>query len=129
MKNEIIKISHLSKSYGTVEAVKDITLNVYEGELFAFLGPNGAGKSTTINIISTLLKKDKGEVVLNQHKLDEENDRIRNDIGIVFQQSFLDALLTVKENLYTRACFYDLDAATIEKRINNLSEQLSLMNS
>ena len=99
MKNEIIKISHLSKSYGTVEAVKDITLNVYEGELFAFLGPNGAGKSTTINIISTLLKKDKGEVVLNQHKLDEENDRIRNDIGIVFQQSFLDALLTVKENL------------------------------
>ena len=126
MKNEIIKISHLSKSYGTVEAVKDITLNVYEGELFAFLGPNGAGKSTTINIISTLLKKDKGEVVLNQHKLDEENDRIRNDIGIVFQQSFLDALLTVKENLYTRACFYDLDAATIEKRINNLSEQLSL---
>jgi len=126
MKNEIIRIKDLSKSYGKIQAVKNITLNVYEGELFAFLGPNGAGKSTTINILSTLLEKDTGDVLINQHNLGKDNDLIRNDIGIVFQKSFLDDLLTVKENLITRASFYGLEKAVITKRINTLSEQLSL---
>ena len=106
MKNEIIRIHNLSKSYGKLQAVKNISLNVYEGELFAFLGPNGAGKSTTINILSTLLEKDAGEIEINQHILGKDNDKIRNDIGIVFQKSFLDDLLTVKENLITRTSFY-----------------------
>lgn len=126
MKNEIIRINNLSKSYGKLQAVKNISLNVYEGELFAFLGPNGAGKSTTINILSTLLEKDAGEIEINQHILGKDNDKIRNDIGIVFQKSFLDDLLTVKENLITRASFYGLEKAVITKRINTLSEQLSL---
>lgn len=126
MKNEIIRICNLSKSYGKLQAVKNISLNVYEGELFAFLGPNGAGKSTTINILSTLLEKDAGEIEINQHILGRNNDKIRNDIGIVFQKSFLDDLLTVRENLITRASFYGLENAVITKRINTLSEQLSL---
>lgn len=126
MKNEIIKIIDLSKSYGKLQAVKNISLNVYEGELFAFLGPNGAGKSTTINILSTLLEKDSGNIVINQHTLGKDNDLIRNDIGIVFQHSFLDKLLTVKENLMTRASFYGIEKSEILKRINTLSEQLSL---
>lgn len=126
MKNEIIRIHNLSKSYGKLQAVKNISLNVYEGELFAFLGPNGAGKSTTINILSTLLEKDAGEIEINQHILGKDNDKIRNDIGIVFQKSFLDDLLTVKENLITRASFYGLEKSVIMKRINTLSEQLSL---
>lgn len=126
MKNEIIRIKELSKSYGKIQAVKNISLNVYEGELFAFLGPNGAGKSTTINMLSTLLEKDTGDVLINQHILGKDNDLIRNDIGIVFQKSFLDDLLTVKENLVTRASFYGLEKAVITKRINTLSEQLSL---
>lgn len=126
MKNEIIKIIDLSKSYGKLQAVKNISLNVYEGELFAFLGPNGAGKSTTINILSTLLEKDAGEIIINQHTLGKNNDLIRNDIGIVFQHSFLDNLLTVKENLITRASFYNIEKNEIIKRINTLSEQLSL---
>ena len=126
MKNEIIRIHNLSKSYGKLQAVKNISLNVYEGELFAFLGPNGAGKSTTINILSTLLEKDAGEIEINQHILGKDNDKIRNDIGIVFQKSFLDDLLTVKENLITRASFYGLEKSVITKRINTLSEQLSL---
>ena len=126
MKNEIIRIHDLSKSYGKLQAVKNISLNVYEGELFAFLGPNGAGKSTTINILSTLLEKDAGEIEINQHSLGKDNDKIRNDIGIVFQKSFLDDLLTVKENLFTRASFYGLEKSVITNRINTLSEQLSL---
>lgn len=126
MKNEIIRIKDLSKSYGKLQAVKNISLNVYEGELFAFLGPNGAGKSTTINILSTLLENDAGDVVINQHILGKDNDLIRNDIGIVFQHSFLDNLLTVRENLITRASFYGIDKNEILKRINTLSEQLSL---
>ena len=115
MKNEIIRIHNLSKSYGKLQAVKNISLNVYEGELFAFLGPNGAGKSTTINILSTLLEKDAGEIEINQHILGKDNDKIRNDIGIVFQKSFLDDLLTVRENLITRASFYGLENEVITK--------------
>jgi multidrug/hemolysin transport system ATP-binding protein len=122
----ILQIDHLSKSYGAVKAVQDVSLEVNEGELFAFLGPNGAGKSTTINVVCTLLAKDSGEVRINGLMLGKEDDAIRKIIGVVFQKSFLDDLLTVEENLAVRAAFYRLSAAETHSRINELSEQLSL---
>jgi len=124
--NSIIKIAHLSKSYGSIQAVKDISLEVQEGELFAFLGPNGAGKSTTINVLCTLLNADSGQVEINGHALGQEDDLIRKDIGVVFQKSFLDNLLSVHENLRTRASFYGLSNETTKKRIDDLTKQLSL---
>ena len=104
----IIEVSGLKKNYGNVRAVKGIDFHVNEGELFAFLGPNGAGKTTTIDIICTLLKPDSGTITINSYTLGKQDHKIRKDIGVVFQDSILDDLLTVKENLYTRGSFYGM---------------------
>lgn len=124
--NNIITIMNLMKAYGPVQAVDDISLDVAEGELFAFLGPNGAGKSTTINVLCTLLKKDGGEVTINGAKLGKDDDAIRKSIGVVFQKSFLDDLLSVKENLESRGIIYGIEKAEVKHRIETLTEQLSL---
>ena len=105
---KVIEVSNLQKSYGQIKAVKGIDFTVNRGELFAFLGPNGAGKSTTIETICTLLKPDAGDVKVTGYELGKEDQLIRNTIGIVFQYSILDALLTVAENLNSRATFYGL---------------------
>lgn len=124
--NEVIKISNLKKSYGDVKAVDDISFAVNKGSLFAFLGLNGAGKSTTINIISTLLKKDSGKVEIMGYDLDKEPNKIRNSIGIIFQGSILDATLSVKDNLTTRASFYGLYGEKWKKRLAELCKILEL---
>lgn len=115
----IISVAGLKKSYGNVKAIRGIDFHVSEGELFAFLGPNGAGKTTTIDIICTLLKPDSGHVIINGFTLGRQDDKIRKDIGIVFQDNTLDNLLTVRENLYTRGSFYDMGkkelSASVEK--------------
>ena len=104
----IIEVRGLKKNYGNVRAVRGIDFHVNEGELFAFLGPNGAGKTTTIDIICTLLKPDSGTITINSYTLGKQDHKIRKDIGVVFQDSILDNLLTVKENLYTRGSFYGM---------------------
>ena len=80
-----ITVKNLSKNYDKTTAVDHISFSVKKGEFFAFLGENGAGKSTTINILCTILKKTEGEVEIFGHKLGEEDDKIREKIGIVFQ--------------------------------------------
>lgn len=103
---KIIEVNGLKKSYGPVRAVKDISFYVEQGKLFAFLGPNGAGKSTTIDILCTILAPDEGEIFIDGHLLGKEDTEIRSKIGVVFQDSVLDNLLTVEENLFTRGSFY-----------------------
>lgn len=115
--NNIIEVHDLHKSYGQIKAVKGISFYVQEGSLFAFLGPNGAGKSTTINILSTLLTHDQGEVIVNNIALGTNDDAIRNAIGIVFQDGVLDPLLTVQENLLTRGSIYGLKRSELHDRI------------
>ncbi len=114
---KIIEVKNLHKSYGEVQAVKGIDFYVESGKLFAFLGPNGAGKSTTINVICTLLNYEQGEVTLDGLKLGVDDAKIRQQIGIVFQDSVLDNLLTVEENLRIRGSFYGLDSSSLEKAI------------
>ena len=106
--NKIIEVHELSKSFGNVEAVKNINFYVEEGSLFSFLGTNGAGKSTTISILLTLLKQDAGEVKVKGYTVGKQDDKIRQEIGVVFQDSLLDPLLTVEENLKVRASFYGM---------------------
>lgn len=118
----IIEVKNLYKSYGSIEAVKGIDFYVKTGSLFAFLGPNGAGKSTTINILSTLLDNDAGEVVVNNISLGTNDDAIRHAIGIVFQDGVLDPLLTVWENIETRGRFYGLESQTLKQRIESALE-------
>ena len=118
----IIEVTALKKSYGKVKAVKGIDFHVNEGELFAFLGPNGAGKTTTIDIICTLLKPDSGSVIINDYELGKQDHNIRKDIGVVFQDSILDNLLTVKENLYTRGSFYGMSNRELSIAVEKAAE-------
>lgn len=114
---KIINVKNLKKNYGPVQAVKSIDFYVEKGSLFAFLGPNGAGKTTTINILSTLLSKDEGDIEINGEKIGGNEDKIRSSIGIVFQEGVLDPLLSIKENLEVRGSFYKLSKTVLEERI------------
>lgn len=105
---KIIEVEGLSKSFGKVLAVNDISFYVEQGALFSFLGTNGAGKSTTIAIMLTLLKQNEGMVNINGFTVGQQDEKIRQEIGVVFQDSLLDPLLTVEENLSVRASFYGL---------------------
>lgn len=120
MSSDIIKIDHLSKSFGDVKAVNDISFQVRKGELFAFLGVNGAGKSTTISIICGQLRKDGGEVKIQGKDLETIGKKVGKTIGVVFQDSVLDKPLTVKENLKSRAALYGITGKAFEKRLQEL---------
>lgn len=121
-----IEINGLKKSFGDVKAVDDISFKVKEGSLFAFLGENGAGKSTTINIISTLLLKDEGEVFVDGLNIDKDASKIRSKVGIVFQGYVLDKRLSVKDNLKIRASYYGIYGEAWKKRFAELSEVFEL---
>lgn len=120
----IIEINHLSKSFGDVKAVQDLSFRVKEGELFAFLGINGAGKSTTINIMCGQLQKDGGSVVIDGSDLDKSVDSIKRELGVVFQGSVLDKALTVRENLESRAALYGIHGEDFKKRLAELAKLL-----
>ncbi len=87
MQNIIISVKNLKKDYGSFEAVKGISFDVFEGEIFGLLGPNGAGKSTTLEIMETLRQKTSGEVWVNGLNLDKEPDSIKKIIGVQLQTS------------------------------------------
>ena len=120
----IISIEHLNKHFGEVKAVQDLSFCVKAGELFAFLGINGAGKSTTINIICGQLSKNSGHVEIDGADLDRDPDRIKRDLGVVFQNSVLDAALSVYDNLESRAALYGILGQDFKKRFSELSALL-----
>lgn len=120
----IIQISNLSKSFGEVKAVRDLSFSVDRGELFAFLGVNGAGKSTTINIICGQLSRDSGGIVIDGHDLDKNSDAVKSELGVVFQTSVLDPALSVYDNLESRAVLYGIKGAEFKKRLAKLSKIL-----
>ena len=122
--NTIIKIDNLTKTYGSLKAVDDLSFEIRKGELFAFLGVNGAGKSTTINIICGQLKKDEGTVIIDELNLDDNLAKIKKKIGVVFQASILDPQLTVKDNLEIKASLYGLSRKEIKSRVGELAEIL-----
>ena len=121
---DIIEIKNLSKSYGEVKAVKNLSLKVKEGELFAFLGINGAGKSTTINIMCGQLSKDNGTITIDGLDLDKDVNNIKSKLGVVFQNSVLDVSLSVYDNLESRAALYGIRGQDFKNRLNELSELL-----
>lgn len=123
MKN-IIEIKNLDKSFQDVHAVDDLSLVVKEGELFAFLGVNGAGKSTTISIVCGTLSKGGGEVIIDGMNVDNDMKNITKEIGVVYQTSALDAKLSVKDNLTSRASLYGITGKEAKERIAALAEML-----
>lgn len=124
MKDTIIEIKDLHKSFGEVRAVGGVSFEVRRGELFAFLGVNGAGKSTTINIICGQLRKDSGSVLIDGKNIDDDPYGIKRGIGVVFQQSVLDRALSVRDNLASRAALYGIHGKEFEARLCELAELL-----
>lgn len=122
--NNIIQIDNLSKSFGDVKAVQNLSFRVKTGELFAFLGINGAGKSTTINIMCGQLSKDSGNIQIDGHDLDKNMSLIKSELGVVFQNSVLDPALSVYDNLESRAALYGITGQGFKERLSELTDLL-----
>ena len=119
-----IEVQNLVKKYGGITAVDDISFYVESGSFFSFLGVNGAGKSTTINIISTLLRKSSGSVLLDGKDLSCDSSA-KKEIGVVFQKNLLDDVLTVKQNLMLRSKFYYNKRAQQTQAVSDALETLN----
>jgi len=126
MSDYCIEVQELTKRYGEHIAVDHISFRVKEGSLIGFLGVNGAGKTTVINMLATLLKPDGGTVSVCGHELGKEDNKIREVIGIVYQQNCLDELLTVKENLLCRGILHGISKKQAQQQYDNLTEILKL---
>ena len=113
-----IEIEGLNKSFGSVRAVRDLSFHVKTGELFAFLGVNGAGKSTTISILCGQLRKDSGRVTVCGESVDGDLGKITRRLGVVFQDSVLDQVLSVRDNLQSRAALYGMLSGGQRRRID-----------
>lgn len=116
----IISVKNLVKHYGSFQAVKGISFDVYEGEIFGLLGPNGAGKSTTLEIIETLRSKTSGEVLVNGLNLDTQADEIKKIIGVQLQSSGFYPGLTLVELVRLFAGLYNKAVEPMEllKKVN-----------
>jgi ABC-2 type transport system ATP-binding protein len=133
MRKKIISVSELVKNYNTFQAVKSISFDVYEGEIFGLLGPNGAGKSTTLEIIETLRSKTSGKIIVDGIDLDENPSAIKKMIGVQLQTSGfypglnLVELIKLFSGLYNR----EVDPIALLKKVNlvdkakNKSKELS----
>src|SRR5579862_2354775 len=116
----MIRVRNLVKNYGDFAAVKDISFDVAQGEIFAFLGPNGAGKTTTIKILTTLLKPTSGEVELDGLNPAVQHNEARKRFGIVFQDPSLDEELTAYENMDFHGVLYKVPGKVRAERIEKL---------
>lgn len=121
-----VLIQNLQKRYGSVEAVKDISLSVAPGEIFGLLGPNGAGKTTTIRCLCTLTKPDAGKVEVSGISVIDQPRAARRRLGYVAQEVALDKVLTGRELLQLQAALYHLPGSVAKKRIEEVIEILGL---
>ena len=114
MSKTIISVKNLVKNYGHFEAVKGISFEVYEGEIFGLLGPNGAGKSTTLEIIETLREKTSGEVIVDGYNLDKDASAIKKIIGVQLQSSGYYPLLNLSELIELFSGLYNREVQPLE---------------
>ncbi|MCS3902541.1 ABC-2 type transport system ATP-binding protein [Methylohalomonas lacus] len=126
MQASAIECRGLTKQYGDVRAVNELTLNVADGSFFGLLGPNGSGKTTTIHMLSTLARPTVGSIRVAGYDVLKQPVQARACIGLVFQESALDRSLTVAENLHFAGALYGLDATTVEQRLAELLDLFDL---
>ena len=124
--SDLIDVKNLSKSFGEVKAVDDVSFTVAAGEVYGLLGPNGAGKTTTLRILATLLKPDSGGASVAGFDVREQPQQVRAAIGVVNGGMGLYDRLTGREILYYFGRLYDLTEETIERRITELDELLGM---
>jgi len=116
----IIDARNLTKTYGAIAAVKDVSFEVEAGGIFAFLGPNGAGKSTTIKMLTTVLRPTSGTIRIDGFDPVTQSHQVRRSFGIVFQDPSLDDMLTARENMDFHGVLYDISRAARRERIEQL---------
>lgn len=122
----IISVKNLTKKFGELTAVDDISFEVKQGEIFAFLGPNGAGKTTTIKMLTTLLKPTTGDIIIDGHNAATDQSAVRKSFGIVFQDPSLDDELTADENLELHGVLYGVPKTLRRSRMDFLLEIVGL---
>ena len=122
----MLHIQELRKTYGEFEALKGITLDATDGQVFGLLGPNGAGKTTLLRILATLLEPSGGTATVAGHDIRREPEAVRRSIGVVNGGMGLYDRLTGREILRYFAGFYDLPSRRVEQRIEELDTLLGL---
>jgi ABC-2 type transport system ATP-binding protein len=122
----ILEARNLVKNFGDFPAVKGISFDIEEGEIFSLLGPNGAGKTTTISMLSTLFLPTSGEATIGGHPITREPMAVRNLIGVVPQDLALYEDLTARENLVFWGQMYGLSGRMLKERIDQVLEQIGL---
>ncbi|WP_239115222.1 ATP-binding cassette domain-containing protein [Planotetraspora kaengkrachanensis] len=119
-------VKGLKKTYGKVEAVKGVDFEVAPGEVFGFLGPNGAGKTTTISMLCTLINPTGGTATVGGYDVVSQRDRVRQNIGLVFQDPTLDGYLTAEQNLRFHAELYGVPRSVVGDRLRQVMEMVAL---
>jgi len=122
----IIETRKLAKSFGKIQAVRGIDLDIEKGEIFGLLGPNGAGKTTTIGMLCTIVRPTSGSASIASHDVVKEPAEVRRQVGIVFQDPTLDTVLTGRENLQLHARLYGVPSGKRDSRIKELLKLVDL---
>jgi ABC-2 type transport system ATP-binding protein len=124
----MIQVRSVTKSYGNIEAVKNVSFNIEKGEIFGILGPNGAGKSTIVNILNTLVKPDTGDVIIDGVNIKDDGVTIKLIMGVVPQEIALYEELSAYENLMFWGGLYNIPKPVLKTIVNNTLEIVDLSN-
>jgi ABC-2 type transport system ATP-binding protein len=122
----MIQVRSVSKSFGNIEAVKNVSFTIDKGEIFGILGPNGAGKSTIVNILNTLVKPDKGDVIIDGVNIKDDGETIKLIMGVVPQEIALYEELSAYENLMFWGGLYDIPKSELKANVDNTLEIVDL---
>ena len=122
----ILQVQNLVKNYGDFKAVKGVSFDIEEGEIFSLLGPNGAGKTTTISMLSTLYAPSSGDATIGGHSITKNPMGVRGIIGVVPQDLALYEDLTARENLIFWGQMYNLSGKSLTTRVDEVLEQIGL---
>jgi ABC-2 type transport system ATP-binding protein len=123
----MIEVKSLSKTFGKLQAVDNVSFNVMEGEIFGFLGPNGAGKSTTINMLTTLMKPTSGDAIVAGYDIRKHATEVRRNVGVVLQEYTADEDLTGLENILLCADLYGLPRSNAKPHAMELLKLVELL--
>ncbi len=124
---DIIKIENLVKKFGDFTAVNNVSLSIKEGEIFGLLGPNGAGKTTTINMLLTLLVPTSGRITVAGMDLSKNHEKAKQLMGLMTQETVVEAELTARQNLDLFASLYHVPANEVNRRVRNALEEADLV--
>ncbi len=122
----MIRLENVSKSFGQLRAVQEVSLDIVSGDFFGFLGPNGAGKSTTIQMLASVLTPDQGEIYIDDAKLSENREAIVQKIGVVPQEIALYEELSAYDNMLFWGGLYDVSKSQLKQKIDEALKMVGL---